>query len=137
MAETPAAILAMRHWFTEADFVAVGCNDLMQCLFAADRDVVELSRYLDPYAPELYNFLQQAATAAGKNINKVQLCGLLPQMPGVLPVLLGMGFRVFSVAPVMIPYLANTVNETDPAEAEALARRVCSATDSQQVRELL
>lgn len=137
MAEVPAAILAMPHWFTEADFIAVGCNDLMQCLFAADRDKVELSRYLDPYAPELYNFLQQAATAAGNNINRVQLCGLLPQIPGVLPVLLGLGFRVFSVAPVMIPYLAKTVNETDPAEAAALAHRVCSATDSQQVRELL
>ena len=137
MAETPAAVLAMAHWFTEADFVAIGCNDLMQCLFAADRDLVELSRYLDPYAPELFNFLQHAATAAGKNINKVQLCGLLPQIPGVLPVLLGMGFRVFSVAPVMIPYLANKVNETDPAEAEALARRVCSSRHSQQVRDLL
>lgn len=137
MAETPAAVLAMAHWFTEADFVAIGCNDLMQCLFAADRDLVELSDYLDPYAPELFNFLQQAATAAGNNINKVQLCGLLPQIPGVLPVLLGMGFRVFSVAPVMIPYLANKVNVTDPAEAEALARRVCSSTHSQQVRDLL
>ena len=137
MAETPAAVLAMAHWFNEADFVAIGCNDLMQCLFAADRDLVELSRYLDPYAPELFNFLQQAATAAGNNIDKVQVCGLLPQIPGVLPVLLGMGFRVFSVAPVMIPYLANTVNVTDLAEAEALAHRVCSSRHSQQVRDLL
>jgi phosphoenolpyruvate-protein kinase (PTS system EI component) len=137
MAETPAAVLAMAHWFNEADFVAIGCNDLMQCLFAADRELVELSRYLDPYAPELFNFLQQAATAAGNNIDKVQVCGLLPQIPGVLPVLLGMGFRVFSVAPVMIPYLANTVNVTDLAEAEALAHRVCSSRHSQQVRDLL
>ncbi len=113
MAESPAAVLAMPHWFEVADFVAIGCNDLMQCLFAADRDLAEVRRHLDPYSPELFRFLKQAAEAAGDNINKVQLCGLLPQLPGVLPVLLGMGFRVFSVAPVMIPYLAKIASETN------------------------
>ena len=91
MTEVPAAILDMQHWFEVADFVSIGCNDLMQCLFAADRDIPELRNYLDPCAPALFRFLRQAATAAGENIDKVQLCGLLPQMPGVLPVLLGMG----------------------------------------------
>ena len=71
----------------------------MQCLFAADRDLAEVRHQLDSYSPELFRFLKQAADAAGDNMYKVQLCGLLPQMPGVLPVLLGMGFRVFSVAP--------------------------------------
>jgi phosphoenolpyruvate-protein kinase (PTS system EI component) len=137
MAESPAALLAMPHWFEIADFVAIGCNDLMQCLFAADRDLAEMRAYLDAFSPELYRFLQQAADVAGDNIDKVQLCGLLPQLPGVLPVLLGMGFRVFSVAPVMIPYLANTVNETDLSVARALARQACEAKYSREVRELL
>ena len=137
MLESPAAVLAMPHWFEYADFVAIGCNDLMQCLFAADRDLFEMRSYLDAYAPELYRFLQQAVDDAGKNIDKVQLCGLLPQLPGVLPVLLGMGFRVFSVAPVMIPYLAATMKEIDLALAQARARQVCAAKDSKAVRELL
>ena len=137
MAESPAALLAMPYWFEVADFVAIGCNDLMQCLFAADRDLGEMRGYLDAYSPELYRFLQQAADAAGDNIDKVQLCGLLPQVPGVLPVLLGIGFGVFSVAPVMIPYLANTVNKTDLSAAKALARQACEAMYSREVRELL
>jgi len=136
MAESPAAVLAMPHWFEVADFVAIGCNDLMQCLFAADRDLAEVSRHLDPYSPELFRFLNQAAEAAGDNIDSVQLCGLLPQLPAVLPVLLGMGFRVFSVAPVMVPYLAKIASEASLPEAEELAQQVCMEKDSAQVRRL-
>jgi len=134
MAESPAAVLALAHWFEVADFVAIGCNDLMQCLFAADRDLAEVRRHLDPYSPELFRFIKQAADAAGDNMNKVQLCGLLPQLPGVLPVLLGMGFRVFSIAPIMIPYLAKIASEISLAQAEELAQQACMAKDSEQVR---
>jgi phosphoenolpyruvate-protein kinase (PTS system EI component) len=137
MTEAPAAILDMQHWFEVADFVSIGCNDLMQCLFAADRDIPELRSYLDAYAPSLFQFLRQAAGAAGENIDRVQLCGLLPQLPGVLPVLLGMGYRAFSVESLMIPSLAQTANGTTLSEATVLARQVCAAADSQQVRELL
>ena len=137
MAESPAAILAMPHWFEVADFVAIGCNDLMQCLFAADRDLVAVRRHLDPYSPELFRFLNQAAEAASDNIDSVQLCGLLPQLPAVLPVLLGMGFRVFSVAPVMVPYLAKTASEVSLPQAVKLAQQVCMAKDSEQVRGFL
>lgn len=137
MAETPAAVLEMPTWFDAADFVAIGCNDLMQCLFAADRDLPELGFLLDPYAPSLLRFLRQAAEAAGENIHKVQLCGLLPQLPGMLPVLVGMGFRVFSIEPVMVPYLAQTTRTISVTQAADLAQRVCAANDSRQVRQQL
>ena len=137
MAESPAAVLAISGWFDLADFVAIGCNDLMQCLFAADRDIAALSCYLDPYSPELLRFLHQAAQSAGNHIDQVQLCGLLPQFPGVLPVLLAMGFRAFSVTPAVIPSLAATIEQVDLKQAQLLAQRVCSASDSQQVRALL
>jgi len=137
MLESPVAVLSLPHWFDIADFVAIGCNDLMQCLFAADRDLAQMRCYLDAYSPQLHRFLQQAAAAAGDDINRVQLCGLLPQLPGIMPVLLGMGFRVFAVAPVMIPYLAKTLDEIDLAQMQALARQVCDAKDSKAVNGLL
>ncbi len=125
MAESPIAVLALTQWLEHADFVAIGCNDLMQCLFAADRNLAETSHYFDARSPELYRFLQSAAGAAGDACDRLQLCGLLPQQPGVLPVLVGMGFRNFSVAPVMIPYLAQAIAGIDLARAKALAREAC------------
>lgn len=137
MAETPAAALAIADFLEAADFVALGVNDLMQCLFAADRDAPPLRRYLDPYAPVLYRFLRLIAANAGTRLAQVQVCGVLSQLPGVLPVLLGLGYCIFSVEPVFIPYLAAAVRQTDIATTRALAEAVCAARTTAEVRELL
>lgn len=137
MAETPAAVLDMHRWFDSADFVAVGCNDLMQCLFGADRERPELRDYLDPYAPALFRLLKDAAELAAGNLDRVRLCGLLPQLHGVLPVLIGLGYRAFSVDPWLVPWLAETVRKLAFPDTQTLARQACEAADSKATRELV
>ena len=138
MAETPAAALQLREWLEVVELVAIGCNDLMQCLFGADRDQPELSRYLDPQAPALYRFLWQVADAVPEQrLDAVQLCGVLPQLPGILPLLLGIGYRTFSVEAALLPHLWQTIASTHTGEARVLAERVCRARSSVDVRELL
>ena len=137
MAETPAAALEIADFGEVVDFVALGTNDLMQCLFAADRDEPALAHYLDPYAPVLYRFLRTVAQAAGAQLLRVQVCGVLSQLVGGLPLLLGLGFRVFSVDPVFIPWLAATVVRLDITRAAVLADAVCEARSSGEVRALL
>ena len=137
MAETPASALDLANWFELVDFVAIGCNDLMQCLFAADRDRGELRDYLDPYAPVLWRFMQQIATVAEARLDRIQLCGVLAQLPGVLPILLGLGYRAFSVEARLLPYLRQSVISTNTAEARTLAQQICAAKESQQVLEIL
>lgn len=137
MLETPAAALELDRWLTEADFVSVGCNDLMQNLFSADRDLPQLKDYLNPYAPALLRFLRHAAIIAGEKINNIQLCGLLPQWPGILPLLVGMGFTRFSVEPLNIPYLAQSVAATNKMKMQPVIERVCNATSTDEVCRLL
>lgn len=137
MAETPAATLQIGTWLEIVDFVAVGCNDLMQCLFGADRDNADMRRYLDPYAPALYRFLYQVAVEAGKRLHQVQLCGVLPQLPGVLPLLLGLGFQAFSVEVALLGRLRRALATTSIGYAIQLAEQVCAAGDSKHVRQLL
>jgi phosphoenolpyruvate-protein phosphotransferase (PTS system enzyme I) len=137
MVETPAAVLAIKDWLATADFVAIGCNDLMQCLFAADRDLEEVSFLLDPYTPVIFRLFRQIAVEAGQEIERIRLCGLFPQMPGVLPVLLGLGYRHFSVEPLLIPYLAESVTACDMIEAKGLGAAVCAAMNPESVRRLV
>jgi phosphoenolpyruvate-protein kinase (PTS system EI component) len=137
MAETPASTLDISHWFDCVDFMAIGCNDLMQCLFAADRDQAILRDYLDPYAPLLFRYFRLIAEQAGQHLPQIQLCGVLPQLPGILPVLLGLGYRTFSVEASLIPYLAQNVSTININAARELANRICAATTSRQVLEKL
>jgi phosphoenolpyruvate-protein kinase (PTS system EI component) len=137
MAETPAALLDMNHWFDDADFVAIGTNDLMQCLFAADRDLPPLRHYLNPYAPFLFRLLHRAALDIGNRNHKVQVCGLMSQFPGILPLLLAMGYRAFSVEPTRIPYLAQTVTRTDVRATQHLVEQVYNASNAKAVCQLL
>ena len=137
MVETPAGAMDIDNWFDAADFVAVGCNDLMQCLFAADRDRPELGAYLDPYAPLLYRFFNDLAVRAGAHLGDIQLCGVLPHLQGVLPILLGLGFRNFSLDPGQIPYLAESVRRCDTAAMRAQAQAICGLRDSVEVLDIL
>ena len=134
MIETPAAALALPEFMRLADFVAIGCNDLMQCLFAVDRDIVEVGHLLDPYSPFLFRFIRQLAQSIDDDdLPRVQLCGLLSQIPGILPIMLGLGYHHFSVEPCMIPYLSRTIAETTLSQSRKLANDVCLAHDSGEV----
>lgn len=137
MLETPAAALAAGDLLEAADFAALGCNDLMQCLFAADRDLPALRAWLDPHAPVLYRFLRGVIDQAGRAAGALQVCGLLSQWPGILPLLVGLGYRNFSVDPVMIPWLAQGVRQTDTADAARLADAACAARRPDELRRLL
>jgi phosphoenolpyruvate-protein kinase (PTS system EI component) len=137
MAETPASVLDCHNLLSYADFVSIGCNDLMQSVFAADRDVAELRHYLDPYAPVLFRLFRQVAEQAGDGLEKVQLCGLLPQIQGVLPVLLGLGYRSFSVDAPFIPHLSIIASQLSQDDCVALAQSVCDARTTQEVLQIL
>ncbi len=137
MLETAGAALAVEEFLATTDLVGLGLNDLMQSLFGADRDLPAVRAQLDPYAPALYRFLRLIAELAGPGVNRVQLCGILPQLPGVLPVLLGLGYRTFSVDVAHAPYLAVTVATRSTAEDRDLAEAVCAAASSHAVADLL
>ena len=137
MAETPSLVLDIASLLEDADFIAIGCNDLMQNIYASDRDHAGLQYYLDPYAPLLFRLFRQVADATGKRLHRIQLCGVLSQMPGVLPVLLGLGFRSFSVDAPFIPYLANRVSRLSTAECETLAKQVCEVKTTLEVLTIL
>ena len=137
MVETPSAALDMARWLDAVDFVAVGCNDLVQNTFAADRDQPVLNSLLDPYEPVLYRLFKQMAESVSGELDRVQLCGLLPQFAGVMPLFLGMGYRVFSVEAMLIPHLAQVIQGVSIDSARELAEKVCEADRSSEVRKLL
>ena len=102
MLEVPSAAILVSEILREVDFISVGTNDLLQYFTAADRDNPEVSRYYDPQSASfrrLLEFVAREARAAGRE-GDVTICGEIAANPTMIPALLAMGFRSFSIAPV-------------------------------------
>src|SRR5262249_37156236 len=101
MVETPAAALAIPTLAAYVDFFSVGTNDLTQYTLAASRDDASVNDYyLDGHESILRLLGIILADAAGR---PVSLCGELAGREAMVPRLLDMGLRSFSVTPCLLP----------------------------------
>ena len=101
MIETPAAALAIPAIAQHVDFLSVGTNDLTQYMFAAGRDDPNVNGYFQDAHPSLLRLLEIIVDDAADL--PLTLCGELAGREELLPRLLAIGFRSFSIAPPLIP----------------------------------
>ncbi|NBC31505.1 MAG: peptidase, partial [Alphaproteobacteria bacterium] len=102
MLEVPALLWQLPALLARTDFVAVGSNDLMQYLFAADRcDPAVAHRFdaLSPAAFAVFDQLLAACNAAGKPLS---VCGEIAARPLDAMALVGLGFRNLSMPPANV-----------------------------------
>jgi phosphotransferase system enzyme I (PtsI) len=102
MIETPAAAAAVDEILSEVSFVSLGTNDLLQYFMAADRDNESVINYQDATSPAFLWFMRhiiEQAREAGRE-HDVTICGEIASDARVIPHLLRMGYRSFSVSPV-------------------------------------
>lgn len=119
MVETPAAVETLDLLSPHVDFVSLGTNDLSQYSLAVDRGNARLAHLADPLHPALvrmYHRIRKAAGGAGLDLG---VCGDLASNPIGLALLIGLGYRDFSLSPSTIPEireLLGTLSATDLAE---------------------
>ncbi len=113
MIELPSATLLAAELAEAADFLSIGSNDLIQYLLAVDRTNDEMAPWFSPHHPAVLRSLKlivDAATRAGK---PVSLCGNVGADPRMLPFLLGIGLRTFSLDPMEIPAVQRRIAQID------------------------
>jgi phosphotransferase system enzyme I (PtsP) len=103
MIEVPAAVRLVPRLAREVDFFALGTNDLIQYLLAADRNNPLVSKYYDPLHPAVLQVLYEVTDTARSLGKDVCLCGEMATDPLNLLLLLGMGLREFSMPAPFIP----------------------------------
>jgi len=82
-----------------ADFLAVGSNDLLQYLFAADRGNPKVSARYDALSPPVFNVFAGLLEQARAADVPVSLCGEIAGRPLEAMAMVGLGFRNLSMAP--------------------------------------
>jgi phosphotransferase system, enzyme I, PtsP len=119
MVEVPSLLFEIDEIAARADFLCVGSNDLMQFLYAADRDNPRMAGRFDPLGPAGLRALRLIARAGEAAGIPVTLCGELGGSPLEALALLALGFRSLSMSPAAI----------GPVKAMVLALELNAARD--------
>jgi phosphotransferase system enzyme I (PtsI) len=137
MIETPAAALSADALALEADFFAIGTNDLTMYTLAVDRSEAIVAALYDPLHPAVLRLMQFAIEAALLLRKPVSVCGELAANPKFTPLLLGLGLRSFSMTSSAVPRVKQAVRGVSAEACSRFARRVMEENDSSLIDELL
>lgn len=102
MFEVPSACISARDIFEVADFGSIGTNDLIQYLFAVDRNNSMVAYDYGPDKAPFWILLRQIVDAARETNRPLSLCGEMGGQAAYVPRLLDMGITTFSVSPRLI-----------------------------------
>ena len=137
MIETPGAALAADAIALEADFFAIGTNDLAMYTLAVDRGEAEVAHLYDPLHPAVLRLVQFATEAALRLRMPVSVCGEMAGNPRLVPLLLGLGIRCLSMNASAIPRVKQAIRALDIADCARFARRVMEQSDPARIHELV
>ncbi len=137
MIETPGAALSADALALEADFFAIGTNDLTAYTLAVDRGESEVAELYDPLHPAVLRLVQFATEAALRMHKPVSVCGEMAADPRLTPLLLGLGLRSFSMNAAAVPRVKQAVRSVHIDACVRFARRVMEQSDSRRIEELI
>jgi len=137
MIETPGAALAADALALEADFFAIGTNDLTMYTLAVDRAAQEVATLYDPLHPAVLRLIQFATEAALRMRMPVSVCGEMAANPQMVPLLLGLGLRSFSMNAMAVPRVKQAVRAVAIDDCARFARRVMEQADVSRIQELV
>jgi len=137
MIETPGAALAADALALESDFFAIGTNDLTAYTLAVDRAESAVAELYDPLHPAVLRLVQFATEAALRMRMPVSVCGEMAADPRLVPLLLGMGLRSFSMNAGAVPRVKQAVRALTVDACVRFARRVMEQSDPGRIHELV
>ena len=137
MIETPGAALAADALALEADFFAIGTNDLTMYTLAVDRGESDVSALYDPLHPAVLRLVQFATEAALRMRMPVSVCGEMAANPSFVKLLIGLGLRSFSMNASAVPRVKQVVRTVDIDDCARFARRVMDQSDPAVIREMV
>jgi phosphotransferase system enzyme I (PtsI) len=137
MIETPGAALSADALALEADFFAIGTNDLTAYTLAVDRAEAAVAELYDPAHPAVLRLVQFATEAALRMRMPVSVCGEMAASPRLAPLLLGLGLRSFSMNASAVPRVKQTIRSVEIDACARLARRVMEQSDPTRIAEIV
>jgi phosphotransferase system, enzyme I, PtsP len=129
MVEVPSLLWQLDEICARADFLSVGTNDLVQYMFAADRDNKRVASRFDPLSPPVLRALKMVVEKAHKSGTPLTLCGEMGGKPIEALGLLAIGFRSLSMSPASIGPVKAMILATDLEATSKFVNGLVEARD--------
>ncbi len=127
MVETPASVFMIRELMRHVDFVSIGTNDLVQYTLTVDRNNENVIPFYQPFHPLILRMLKQVVNTAADFDKPVSICGEIASDPRWTPMLLGLGIRSLSMAPLLLPPIKKQILSLDLEQCLDLAEKSLAA----------
>ena len=127
MLEVPSLLFDFEAVLKRVDFISVGSNDLMQFMFAVDRENKLVATRFDPLHPAMLRVLTRIVREADAARVSVSICGEMAGRPLEAMALIALGFRTLSmqassIGPVKAMLRKLDVGAASSALADALVQ---------------
>ena len=117
MIEVPSLLWQLDEICSKVDFLSVGSNDLVQYIYAADRDNNRVSKRYDTLSTPVLRALQRIVERAAKHGTPVTLCGEMGGRTLEALALIALGYRGLSMSAAAIGPVKAMVLALDAGEA--------------------
>ena len=118
MIEVPSLLFELDALLPRVDFVSVGSNDLLQYLFAADRNNARVSTRYDALSAAPLRALAAIVDAAKRHDRPLSLCGEMAGRPLEAMALIALGYRSISMAPASVGPVKSMILSLDAGAIE-------------------
>jgi phosphotransferase system enzyme I (PtsI) len=137
MVEVPSTAIIIEHFADLIDFVSIGTNDLVQYTLAVDRGNETVSYLYDPYHPAIIHLINNVALFSSKYNIPVSVCGEVASDVYYVPILVGLGIRKLSIAPIFIPDVKEIIRNISMSEAKKFINKVLNFKKTEDIRAIL
>ncbi|MBS0629769.1 MAG: phosphoenolpyruvate--protein phosphotransferase [Verrucomicrobia bacterium] len=137
MIEVPSAVMISDALAKNCDFLSVGTNDLVQYTLGVDRSNPLMSELYYPSHPSVLRMIKMVVAEAGRQGIPLSICGEIASSTLIIPLLLGLGVRDFSVTPRYLPHIKQTIRKWTVVEAYKLAQHALTMGDPKEISTLL
>ena len=137
LVEVPSAVWGFRELLESTDFASIGTNDLLQYLFAMDRDNANVRRNYHPESPvalRIFKSLIDTARDLGKPLS---VCGEIAADIHFLPLFIGLGLESISIDPHAVPRVKQFLSGMNVSACGELARECLGAATAGDVKAAL
>ncbi|WP_250562365.1 putative PEP-binding protein [Sphaerisporangium fuscum] len=136
MIELPEAVAAVDALAAEAAFLSIGSNDLTSQVLGLDRRDPAATPRMTAH-PRVLAAISEVVRAAHGHGRQVSVCGDAAADPVVMPLLVGLGCDILSVAPAAVDEIRYRVRRLDLEACRSIAARSLECETAEQVWKLV